>query len=84
MLGKKKPLPGSQRSPDQTSDPSLFLHMLCHISYVIQGVQWRIGNRRSVNLYGNKWLHTPHSFQLQIPPNLLAFEQNLKVFNLID
>lgn len=46
--------------------------------------RWLIENHKSINISGDKWLHTPHSFQLQTPPNLSALEKILNISNLID
>lgn len=52
--------------------------------YLLQGIKWRIGNGRSVNIWEDKWLTTPHSFKLSSLDHLTAFDSILKVSQLIN
>lgn len=52
--------------------------------YLLQQIRSRIDNGHSVNIWGDKWLTTPHLFKLSSPKHLIAFDRILKVFQLID
>lgn len=58
-------------------------HSCCQALSIIKA-QIRIGNGCSVNIGGDKWLTTLHSFKLSFPESLTAFDLILKVSRLID
>jgi hypothetical protein len=39
---------------------------------LLQGVMWRVGDGRSIKVWGDKWLPTPTTFAVQSPPKILA------------
>lgn len=36
------------------------------------GLRWRVGNGEQIKIWGDKWIQTPNSFQIQSPIKLVA------------
>jgi hypothetical protein len=49
---------------------------------ILHGLVWRVGDRRDINIWGDRWLPTPISFVVQSPPKILLVD--VKVSSLID
>jgi hypothetical protein len=47
-----------------------------------QGLVWRVGDGKSIQIWGDRWLPSPSTFLVQSPPRLLALDS--KVSCLID
>lgn len=47
-----------------------------------QGLWWRVGDGRQVNIWGDRWLTTLTTFSVQSTPKILS--RNAKVMELID
>jgi hypothetical protein len=47
-----------------------------------QGLEWRIGDEKSIKVWGDKWLPTPTTYEVQTPPKIL--DKKAVVAELID
>jgi hypothetical protein len=63
--------------------PSLAWGSLYRAKVVLEGgLRWRVGNRDSIKIWGDKWLPSPSTYQVQSPVQVL--DQEARVSSLID
>jgi hypothetical protein len=46
---------------------------------LLQGIMWRVGYGRSINIWGDKWLLTSITYAVQSPPKTFAASTNVAV-----
>ena len=47
-----------------------------------QGMMWKVGDGRSIKIWGDRWIPSPSTYSVQSPINIL--EHDAKVYSLID
>ncbi|KAF5458401.1 hypothetical protein F2P56_022431, partial [Juglans regia] len=65
------------------SNPSLIWRSIWgSLKLLKEGLRWRVGNGKSIEVWGHKWLNSPSTFKVQSPVRVL--EQEARVCELLD
>ncbi|XP_035551510.1 uncharacterized protein LOC118349853 [Juglans regia] len=65
------------------SNPSLIWRSIWgSLKLLKEGLRWRVGNGKSIEIWGHKWLNSPSTFKVQSPVRVL--EQEARVCELLD